>query len=112
VVRLYTGQGLISGCCAVEEGRGGKWDKKKKMMMMMMMMIVKRKLVGWLVSAEYGGYLGIVLASNGCLRNSTKLSHCLSQFIKMCYVVIESLLWRRRGRDDNCMLANALSVSV
>jgi hypothetical protein len=49
VVRLYTGgQGLISGCCAIEGGREGKWDKKKKMMMMMMV-VVKRKLVGWLV---------------------------------------------------------------
>jgi hypothetical protein len=46
------------------------------------------------------------------VNNSAKLSHCLSNFIEMCYVVIESLLRRRRGRADNRMLANKLSVSL
>jgi len=46
------------------------------------------------------------------VNNSAKLSHCLSNFIKMYYVVIESLLRRRHGRADNRVFANKLSVSL
>ena len=56
--------------------------------------------------------LWVSLLLRTIVNNSAKPSHCLSNFIKMCHVVIESLRRRRHGRADNRMLANKLSVSL
>jgi hypothetical protein len=56
--------------------------------------------------------LWVSLLLRAGVNNSAKLAHCLSNFIKTCYVVIDSSLPRRHGRADNHMLAIKLSVSV
>jgi hypothetical protein len=83
-------------------GREVEEDKKEKEMM------VK----GQLVYPPNVTVLWVSLLLRTGVSNSAKLSHCLSKFINICYVVIESLLRRTHGKADNRMLENKLSVSL